>query len=181
MNKPTHVLGGIALSLGCGISINLPEQSLISLGCLVTASTLGAILPDIDKKNTAISNKHPIISFAVRLLTTHRGITHSLLLLLVLAVGLYFPIHALNIAPVTWSYYGLITGYMSHLVLDMLNPEGIPIFFPVKYKVSIFKIKTGGIGEYIVRLILFIGVIWLLYMSLTKAGIMKPIPLFGIN
>lgn len=181
MNKSTHVLGGIALSLGCGAAISLPEQSLISLGCLAAASTFGAILPDIDKKNTAISNKHPVISFVVRLVTTHRGITHTLLALLIFAGLLYFPVRALGIAPVIWSYYGLITGYMSHLILDMLNPEGIPLFFPIKFKISIFKIKTGGIGEYIVRLILFISVIWLFYMSLTKAGIMKPIPLFGIK
>lgn len=181
MNKPTHVLGGIALSLGCGVSINLPEQSLLSLGCLVAASTFGAILPDIDKKNTAISNKHPIISFVVRLVTTHRGITHTILALLILAGLLYFSVRALGIAPVIWSYYGLITGYMSHLILDMLNPEGIPLFFPVKFKISILKIKTGGIGEYIIRLILFASVIWLSYMSLTKAGIIKPIPFFGIK
>ena len=130
MNKTTHVLGGIALSLGCGAAISLPEQSLISLGCLVAASTFGAILPDIDKKNTTISNKHPVISFVVRLVTTHRGITHTLLALLILAGLLYFPVQVFKYRPchleLLWANYGLYEPSNFGHVKSRRNPPVLP-------------------------------------------------------
>ena len=77
MNKTTHILGGITFALGAGIKLGLPNYSIPALGCLVAAASCGALIPDIDKKKTAISSKHPFVSFFVRLFTTHRGFTYQ--------------------------------------------------------------------------------------------------------
>ena len=182
MNKTTHILGGVTLALGAGIKIGLPEYSVVSLGCLAAAASFGALIPDIDKKKTAISSKHPFVSFFIRLFTTHRGFTHSLLALVLIAGTLYFitpPITLImlsmahyapfirdNIHLLTWINYGIINGYFSHIVLDMLNPDGVPLFFPLSNHFSICKIKTGGAVEKCVRTFLFLLSIYLVWISI---------------
>lgn len=39
---------------------------------------------------------------------------------------------------------GVTVGYISHLLLDMLNPTGVPILYPYsKHRISVANIKTG--------------------------------------
>lgn len=152
MNKPTHVMGGIALGVGIGVASS--TSSIPLFGVLLAGTSIGAILPDIDKKNTSVSHKAPFISFITRLFTTHRGFTHSLLALAIFGSILYPVTQFGNL--VRYLYYGLIIGYLSHLILDMLNPEGIPLFFPIKFKISFAKIRTGGKMESLFRWGLFV-------------------------
>lgn len=168
MNKPTHMMGGVVFALTAGtiagVDRNLPSLTLF--GVFTAASAIGGLLPDIDKKNTAISHKAKLVSFVVRLFTTHRGFTHSLLALVLLGGILYTPVMAAGIDWVTYGYYGILLGYLSHLVLDMLNPEGIPLLFPVKFKVRIAGIKTGGIMEHVFRALLVVVTAILLFYNL---------------
>ena len=186
MNKTTHILGGVTLALGTAIKIELPEYSVVSLGCLAAAASFGALIPDIDKRKTTISSKHPFVSFFIRLFTTHRGFTHSLLALVLIAGTLYFinphitlimlsvahyaPFTRVfirdNIHLLTWINYGIMNGYFSHIVLDMLNPDGVPLFFPLSNHFSICKIKTGGAGEKCIRTFLFLLSIYLVWISI---------------
>lgn len=170
MNKTTHILGGITFALGAGIKLGLPNYSIPALGCLVAAASCGALIPDIDKKKTAISSKHPFVSFFVRLFTTHRGFTHSLLALFLFAGVLYFPFVRVNIPLLTWAYYGAITGYLSHIILDMLNPDGVPLLFPLSTHISIYKIKTGGIIETFIRACLFLLSIYLAWICVKETS-----------
>lgn len=58
-------------------------------------------------------------------LLTHRGVTHSLLFALVL-----FPV-----------YKGLTLGCLIHLFLDMCNPAGVPLAWPIRRKKELIKTK----------------------------------------
>lgn len=87
---------------------------------------LGSLLPDVDHKNSPVGIL-PCIK--------HRTVTHSLL-----ACGL-----ALLINP----WLGL--GYVSHVLLDMLNPTGCPLLWPYTKKFSVGSIKTGSKVETIFR------------------------------
>lgn len=166
MNRPTHILGGASMALIISTMMELPDISLI--GTMTISAGLGALLPDIDKKNTTISNKHPVVSFFVRLFTTHRGFTHSFLALIMLAYPLYLLVKTVGSVYLGYAVIGILLGYMSHLMLDMFNPEGIPLFFPFKFKVSLAPIKTGGLIEHIIRVALLVLIVFLLYAACTK-------------
>ena len=150
MVKTTHIMGGVAFALA--IPLITPINEAAPLVALTLSAGVAALLPDIDKKNTAISNKHKLVSFVFRLFCTHRGFTHSLLALFLFA-GITLPLSTLPYIG-RYIYMGLVLGYFSHLILDMLNPDGVPVLFPLKYRLSLMKIKTGHIGEYLFRVVL---------------------------
>lgn len=60
---------------------------------------------------------------------------------------------------------GLSIGYISHLIADMFNTKGIPLFWPVptKLKFPLFNISTGSTGETIFMIVSIILTACLLY------------------
>ena len=70
-----------------------------------------------------------ILLCSMGLNTKHRTFTHSLLgaLLFTLCIYLCFPKY----------YHYFLIGYLSHLILDLFNKEGMEIFFPLGRKISI--------------------------------------------
>jgi inner membrane protein len=103
---------------------------------------LGSVLPDIDDGNSKIKKASGVLGSIVSFMFKHRGIFHSLIMVIVLFIVMSF-----------WnSYYaiGLTIGYLSHLLSDALTPMGIQFLYPF----SSFKlrgpIKVGGIGEWVV-------------------------------
>lgn len=165
MNGPTHTLGGIALTSATVYftGIYMPETispaSVISLGLFISGGATAALLLDIDKKGSTISNKHKILSFFLRLFMTHRGFTHSLLAYVIFSAIMYLGLmwvpeglgHAFAL--------GSIIGYGSHLLLDSFNPKGIPLFYPLKTRFSVMNIVTGSFSEYIVGALLMLSII----------------------
>lgn len=158
MNKPTHVAGGILAASsyiclsgrftpgiiegGWAAVTNIACASLMLLGAVN-----GSLIPDIEKKGSAISNKHKVISFVSRIIFSHRGFVHSLLALALLAV-VVLPLGMLIPKGIGVSYaVGLLFGYGSHLVLDAFNPTGVPLFYPCKKKISLCRIRTGSVFE----------------------------------
>ena len=158
MNGRTHMAGGVALACGLNITGAFADSP-VKLAALIGSSLIGAVILDIDKKNTTISNRHPVVSFFTRLFTTHRGFTHSLLSMVITGSLVYIISSAIvpNLKNPVCS--GYLLGYLSHLILDMLNPKGVPLFFPCKVKISLAGIKTGGITEAVIRLALVVVII----------------------
>ncbi len=131
------------------------------------ALIFGALLPDIDERESSISHKLPLISKVVSGLSKHRGIFHSIwipivfvlvakfvisqLLLLIEMLGIsvsgYFALPNLVLA-------GLVVGYVSHLLSDALTVEGVAPFHPAKFRLKGF-IKTGSFLEIILILLIF--------------------------
>lgn len=158
MRGTTHILGGatfaISLSTFCGVyapvSVASDNKWLTAslFGIYLSGACTGAILPDIEKKGSTISNKHKIISFFLRIVMSHRGITHSLLAMVLVGAAL-FPFGLLLPNGIGYAYMiGTMIGYGSHLVLDSLNPTGVPYFYPfIETKYSFGKITTGGFIE----------------------------------
>lgn len=164
MRGPTHMLGGItfAVSLTALANIYIPitspeiDWSTVGLfGLYLSGASTGALLPDIEKKGSTISNKHKYISFLSRCICSHRGITHSLLAICIVGVIL-FPFALLIPSGYGYAYMiGVLIGYGSHLLLDALNPTGVPFFYPfVDKKISFAKITTGGFFEWMFALLL---------------------------
>lgn len=165
MKGSTHILGGVtmAISLTAMAGIYLPEVSHATIEwssvgsfCLyISGASTGSVLPDIEKKGSTISNKHKFISLLSRCICSHRGITHSLLALCVVG-ALLFPFALLIPSGYGYAYMtGVLIGYGSHLLLDSLNPTGVPFFYPFsETKFSFAKIKTGGFVEWLFSILL---------------------------
>lgn len=167
MKGPTHILGAVSVGAVLANYFDTPFSSLPWVVIVISS-----ILPDIDEPSSTISNPskfikkgipRPILEFLdlvvwiialpIRLFTSHRGVTHSLLITLLLS-GLIF-----NICKSYLIWFFL--GYFSHLFLDFLTPMGIPIFWPISdKKFSLKLIKTGSIPEFF--LAAFFGVILVL-------------------
>lgn len=114
---------------------------------LYAGAIFGALIPDIDHINSRIGNKLKPISKLIKLLgVKHRGITHSLLGIIIFSF-LIKKLFYLNWISQGW-YYSLLLGYISHLIADMFNSTGLPILFPLKYRFKFgFNIATGSWQE----------------------------------
>lgn len=114
---------------------------------------VGSLLPDIDHPTSTFSKKFFLLSLPYRLLQLifgsfkatkdfvgHRGITHSLLFALIFVVPVFFIENM-------WIILALISiaiGIVSHLLMDMLNPTGVPLFLPfVKKKFRLLPKKIA--------------------------------------
>jgi len=114
---------------------------------------IGALLPDIDQQESSASHKAPILSGFVRLFSKHRGIMHSIwipvaiFLLAKLVVVKFFNLPDLILM-------GFLIGYSSHLLGDAITVQGINPIAPLhKFKIR-GLMKTGGIIETIVGILI---------------------------
>jgi inner membrane protein len=117
------------------------------------AGAVGALLPDIDEPKSYLGNKTKSTSFFINIFFGHRGITHSILALLILQplLLLFFMINNINLDIL----YFFNSGYLSHLLTDLFTKGGIPLLYPneKRYKIPVFK--TGGFLERIFRYVLY--------------------------
>lgn len=162
MKGSTHIVGGIAF--GCFafnnidiLNVNINDGKtllLVSLGL-----TIGALIPDIDHKNSTISNKVKPIGNIISRIFKHRGFTHSVLGSIVMTIlfGWLFSLAGMNKAFNIVLTKSIYIGIISHILLDMLTPSGVDLLYPYNRRYNIASFKMGGIGE-LILVILFIGV-----------------------
>ena len=146
MMYKTHLAVGLLFSL---IFLKFFE---VNPYLFITATLFFSLLPDIDTPKSKLGEKAKIISWPTKLVFGHRGFLHTIYPALMLFVLFaYFNLTTLALAS--------IIGYLSHFITDMLNSNGVRIFFPLsKMHVGGF-IKTGGIFEYIFLL----GILFLIF------------------
>lgn len=172
MTGRTHAAVSLATSAWLGYLPSLraiPSSGLISLGAAAMA-VLGGLLPDVDEPSSTLGGEIPGgrvgrlllgaaavmvgiryrslvallvgVGLAALALVPHRGVTHSLAALA--AVGL-----AARILPAVY-LRPLLAGYASHLLLDALTPEGVPLLWPSRIRVSVPVAKTGGMLDRVI-------------------------------
>lgn len=152
-------------------------EGFVGLGAVMAGAFLGSVLPDIDHRGSFIGRRLRIIStpfamagFATKQvkkvantvtgkkgstdsIISHRGITHTLIFAIALSTLLAYLVLQLSgfsQAIMLFFVLGLFGGMISHLVLDMLTKQGVPLLYPLtKRDISIAPFKTGGIGEYL--------------------------------
>jgi len=151
MKGATHVVGGLVFAFLFGV----PPYA-------VPAAVVGSTFPDVDLK---FSSLIPSKGKKKTLLTTHRGITHHPLVVLVLFLLWAYLDENYPQYKFYWDFlYGFWVGYLSHLVLDSFTKLGIPIGFGYYPRFSLKLMKTGGWGEKVVFVLLaaaFVGVVYL--------------------
>ncbi len=115
MTAGTHLAGAAltaSLLRGMGVEVGLLEG---------VALAWGSVMPDLDTTTSGPGRfVRPLSSFLERRFG-HRTLTHSLPFLLALAL-LLLPLHRANPSV----YWAFLAGYLSHLLLDTLNVNGVP-------------------------------------------------------
>ena len=144
----THILLGIVLFILTRTLFGGGNEIIFFLLVL-----LGAILPDIDSKNSKINRWSGIIGIIATFFAKHRGIFHSVLF----HVALLFVL-----TPLIGVYYasGLFLGYIAHFVGDGVTKAGLAPLYPL----SLYKIKgplrVGGFVEGIILVVLFTWIVF---------------------
>ena len=139
----THMVFSLAVYFLLAYFIAMPFYVLIFV-------LMATAFVDIDIRNSKAGNRwylRPLQWF-----TKHRGVLHSLFIgvLLSLILG----------SVSLWAGFGFFVGYVSHLFLDCLTRGGVRLFWPLPWKVKGF-IRSGGIAEQVVFVLLLLGNIFI--------------------
>lgn len=139
MTGKTHASCGLLIGVCLA---NHYEQDIFTSTTIVTLAVIASIFPDICHTQSKVGRKIPIVSFFVRLIFGHRTFTHSLLFIGLIFGGLVFiqaPIHYM---------LAIIFGVSSHVILDMLTPRGVQLWYPISKQVRLpIHFKTGGLVD----------------------------------
>lgn len=157
MTAPNHILGGFTIT---GIFASLGGINIMTDYRLLAVIGIASLLPDIDYPKSTIGKLFYPISKAINRKYGHRTITHSLIVLIGLTAlisgfqSAYFP--SIKIAQV----FGL--AYGSHLILDMVTIQGVPLFYPFKKNPCVLpgnphmRLRTSSIRHETMALCVFI-------------------------
>lgn len=138
----THLAFGFLLGLFAIEFLNPTNQLLF-----ITIILLSSIFPDIDHPNSKIGNKARIFSF----LFEHRGFFHSLIFLVLVNIPLFLFLKQYLIY-----IYAFNIGFISHLIIDIINHMGIMPFHPLsRFRIKGF-VKTGRLFETLLFIVLII-------------------------
>ena len=161
MRGVTHIAGGVACALAVTkvTGMFLPETFSSAgedaiFGTFLACAGIGALLPDIDTKQSKISHRYKLVSFFSRLFFTHRGFTHSALCMGLLGLVLWATQGFIPNGYGNVLFWGIMIGYGSHLILDAFNPMGVPLLYPCKIRFTFGKVRTGGLAEILVTLLM---------------------------
>ena len=131
------VLGVMAASAAEGVTTGTALSPMA-----VVAAGAGSLMPDIDSPHSWLGRRLPFISWPLAGLIGHRGLTHSLVIMAIIAAVLVF------YAPPVWGRAFLVA-YLVHIGADMLTNSGVPLMWPSERRYRVLGIQTGGIVEWV--------------------------------
>lgn len=159
MTGRTHDLAAFTTLNIAFVLLPTPEMTLATAFVAFSANMIGGLAPDIDQSTSSIYNKFRggelISKLLAPLFGGHRFISHSLIGVFLagfiadLFLSLIGNVLLVDMDLVWWAF---MLGFVSHLVTDMFTRDGIPLFFPLGFRIGIppmrsMRIKTGGIVE----------------------------------
>lgn len=159
MTGRTHDLAAFTALNVVLITQPIPDLSLSTALVTLGACFIGGLAPDIDNSTSKFWQKIPAGTFIGQVLHPliggHRLISHSILGLVIVGwlvnylLGLASSTLLVNMTIVWWSF---MIGYLSHLLMDSLTTEGVPLLFPIPIRLGFpplksLRFKTGGFLE----------------------------------
>jgi len=145
MHSRTHVVFAFLLGL-LGISYLNPRNQIL----FITLVILGSLLPDIDHPDSKVGRKVKIIAF----LFEHRGFFHSIILLAIVNAIFWW------YSNITIYLIAFNIGYVSHILLDAFNHQGIMPFHPFSKKKIKGVLKSDGLVEQILFILILCATIY---------------------
>ena len=143
MKGSTHLLTGVAIGLVVARSRGLALPAAVGP---VAVAGLAALVPDWLQVNL------PALNQTVRGVFGHRGFTHWLLTagMVYLACQRVYPPVALF----------ALAGWLSHLLLDALNPPGVPALWPLPWRVKLATLKHDGLANHALAWLAGVAILW---------------------
>ncbi|MBN8594002.1 MAG: metal-dependent hydrolase [Anaerolineae bacterium] len=157
MMGTSHMLIGAAAGLGAAYLLQAPAPLE-----LMAVATFTALLPDIDHPQGTLRRKIPLVDDLLLFWLPHRGITHTVLAVALVAVICNL-LHTAGLLSVDLCV-AAVFGYISHLVADLMTVSGLKVWWPLSDETYHLwpGLRTGGITESLVCLVVFVGIGWLL-------------------
>ena len=156
MTAPNHLVGGFTFT---GIFGSLLGINILSDHRLLPIIFIASLLPDIDHSKSLIGKVFLPISKILNKRYGHRTITHSLVAVIVLTGFLSVIQNALFPSIKVYQVFGL--AYSSHLLLDMITVQGIPLFYPFKKNACVIpgradlRFRSGNVQHEAIGLCMF--------------------------
>jgi inner membrane protein len=150
MMARSHVVVGLVAWVAAA---PLLQVTAIDPGYLALA-VAGSLLPDIDHPKSWVGRRTRPVSTAIASMLGHRGVTHSALAVVVLAMLL------MHVGFRHGAVGALAVGYLSHLAADMLTPQGLRLAWPMRGTWSLPVCRTGSAAEQVIVLALTCSLAW---------------------
>lgn len=149
MQYRTHMT--TALMVGLPI---MAATDTLTIGA-VAALSIGAVFPDIDEPNSWIGCRTRGISDLLNTVFGHRGITHSLMGVILVFLTILLMISILGFSFVVGMYFTL--GYLLHLIGDSFSKSGVKWLLPFSDQsfqsgLGVIYYRTGSLVENIIFL-----------------------------
>lgn len=141
MRFRTHLIFSFLIGLLIINSFNIQNRIIFIIILLIASA-----LPDIDSYKSKIGKKIKPISFLINLFFRHRGIFHSVFVLILISLLIMLVSNEIAAA--------FFIGYLSHLILDSLTPKGVMFFYPFSKRRTKGFIRTGSLFENILFILL---------------------------
>lgn len=159
MTGRTHDLAALTTLTFTVVALPLTPMSVGTLFTAIGANMVGGVTPDIDQPTSDLWRKVPAGSIIGKLVKpffgAHRSLSHSLLGVALFAfiadkVLAFMTTFMIIDTGIVWSAFML--GLISHLVMDALTKDGIPLLFPISTKfgfppIKKMRITTGKLLE----------------------------------
>ncbi|PPI88127.1 metal-dependent hydrolase [Candidatus Pantoea edessiphila] len=108
---------------------------------IIPAALTTCLIPDIDHPNSLIGQRFSWISQIISLIFGHRGFTHSLLALVILWLFNMIIFKKYIILPDD-ILQGMLIGYCSHIVADIMTPAGVVLLWPYRKRFRLPMINS---------------------------------------
>lgn len=157
MSGANHVAGGIVFT---GLYLSMFDVNIYSKPQYLGLAIFFSLLPDIDHTKSIVGKMfYPVAKWLDRRFG-HRTITHSLLAYFGLAL-------LIGVVEKTWLNTTIATSiflwsYASHLILDMLTLQGVPLLYPFKKNPCVipgnpaYRMKSGNFKAESIAFCLFV-------------------------
>tara|TARA_B110000285_G_scaffold82418_1_gene94881 strand:- start:6406 stop:7737 length:1332 start_codon:yes stop_codon:yes gene_type:complete len=156
MTAPNHVTGGIVFT---GLFCSLFSINIFGNPLYIVVTIICSLLPDIDHTKSLIGKAFYPIAKKIAQSYGHRTITHSIFALIGITIlasvidSIYFENNNLTLI--------VFFSFFSHLLLDMLTLQGIPLFYPIYKNPCVLpanpelRIRTGNLKQEGIALFIF--------------------------
>ena len=158
MRTPNHIIGGLVFT---GICSSLSGVNLFASPLQTSVAITASLLPDIDHPKSLIGTLLKPLSLTINRRYGHRTVTHSgvtlAALTLAIAIAEKLSSGANSLALV------FFFAYFSHLMLDMMTLQGVPLLYPITKNPFVipsnpgYRIRTGDLRAEAVMFCLFLS------------------------
>jgi membrane-bound metal-dependent hydrolase YbcI (DUF457 family) len=159
MTSRTHDLAAFTALSSVFVITPLVQMSLATLFVSIFANMIGGLIPDLDNHSSEIWDKIRGGSFVSALITPlfggHRLFSHSLLGTIFFGYISHLFLSAIShilVVDMNVVWWAFMIGFISHLLMDGITKEGIPLLFPIHINfgfppLRLLRFRTGSIGE----------------------------------